>query len=110
MQPIIELNRERIVELCIEHHIKNLYAFGSVVNGEFTMESDVDLLYEMDYTGFDLENMDGPYDPFIVYFDLKEKLENLFGKRVDLIPNQNFRNKYFRESVEKTKTPIYVSA
>lgn len=111
MQQLIELNKEAIKKLCVEHHIKKLYAFGSVVTDNFTPESDVDLLYEMDYAGFDFNNIDqNPYDPFLVYFDLKEKLEALLSKKVDLIPNQVFKNHYFNEAVTRTKTPIYVSA
>ncbi len=111
MQPIIEKNIEKIKQLCIEHHIKTLYAFGSAVSGEFTTNSDIDLLYEMDYTGFDFIDLSkNPYDPFLVYFDMKEKLENLFGKKVDLIPNQHFKNKYLQDSIGKTKTPLYVDA
>ena len=111
MQQILEINKEAIKKLCAEHHIKKLYAFGSVVTDKFTADSDVDLLYEMDYSGFDFNNIDqNPYDAFLVHFDLKEKLEALLSKKVDLIPNQEFKNQYFNEAVAKTKTPIYVSA
>lgn len=111
MQPVIEKNIETIKKLCKEHHVKNLYAFGSAVSGDFTENSDIDLIYEMDYDGFDFEKFDkNPYDPFLSYFDLKEKLEHLFGKKVDLIPNQDFRNKYLKASIEKNKTLLYVRA
>lgn len=108
MQPIIVNNIDSIKRLCREHFIKNLYAFGSAVDGDFTNDSDIDLLYEMNYTGFDFNDLKNiPYDPFLVFFDLKEKLEKLFNKKIDLIPNENFKNKYFLKEVEKTKTLIY---
>ncbi len=108
MQPILKNNLEYIKILCKEHNIKELYAFGSAVDGNFTNESDIDLLYEMDYSGFDFKDLKNiPYDPFLVFFDLKEKLEKLFNKKVDLIPNQNFKNKYFLNELEKTKTLLY---
>jgi uncharacterized protein len=108
MQPILEKNIENIKDLCKAHYIKKLYAFGSAVSGDFTPESDIDLLYEMDYSGFDFDNIkENTYDPFLIYFDLKEKLETLFNKKVDLIPNQEFKNKYFVKEMEKTKTLIY---
>lgn len=108
MQPILKNNIEKIKRLCKEHYIKNLYAFGSAIEGDFTNDSDIDLLYEMDYSGFDFKNLKNiPYDPFLVYFDLKEKLEMLFNKKVDLIPNENFKNKYFLNELQKTKTLIY---
>ncbi len=108
MQPIIVNNIDSIKRLCREHFIKNLYAFGSAVDGDFTNDSDIDLLYEMNYTGFDFNDLENiPYDPFLVFFDLKEKLEKLFNKKIDLIPNENFKNKYFLKEVEKTKTLIH---
>ena len=108
MQPILEKNIDNIKELCKQHYIKKMYAFGSAVSGDFNTESDIDLLYEMDYTGFDFSNLENiPYDPSVVYFDLKGKLESLFNKKVDLIPNQEFKNKYFVKEMEKTKTLIY---
>jgi uncharacterized protein len=108
MQPILEKNIETIRALCKTHYVKKMYAFGSAVSGDFTPESDIDLLYEMDYAGFDFNNLEHiPYDPSVAYFDLKEKLEKLFNKKVDLIPNQEFKNKYFLKEMEKTKTLIY---
>lgn len=111
MQPIIEKNIETIKMLCREHHIKSLYAFGSAVSGDFTSQSDIDLLYVPDYSGFDNKNpSDNPYDPFLVYFELKEKLETLLGRPVDLIHDRKFKNKYLNDSISCTKTPLYVNA
>ena len=108
MEAIIENNRQRIAELCRQYHVKTLYVFGSVVNGDFTDESDVDLLYEFDYTGFDFnDTKNAPYNPFLVFFDLKDALEELFKRKVDLIPYQDFKNIYFKREVEKTKQLLY---
>lgn len=106
----MENNRQQIMALCRQHHVKTLYAFGSAVTGEFTPESDVDLLYEFDYTGFDFNNLKtAPYNPFLVFFDLKGELEKLFNRKVDLIPYQDFKNEYFKAEVEKTKQLIYAA-
>lgn len=111
MQAVIEKNIETIKMLCKEHHIKSLYVFGSAVQGDFTAQSDIDLLYVPDYTGFDNRKpLDNPYDPFLVYFDLKEQLEKLLGRQVDLIHDRKFKNKYLNESIGCTKTPLYVDA
>ena len=108
MQTILKNNIENVKQLCKEHYIKEMYAFGSAVDGDFTQESDIDFLYEMDYSGFDFKNLKHiPFDPFLVYFDFKEKLEKLFNKKVDLIPNGDFKNKYFLNELQKTKTLIY---
>lgn len=110
MDAIIENNKQKIAALCKQHHVKKLYAFGSAVTGGFNDASDVDLLYEFDYTGFDFSNLKNiPYDPFLVFFELKELLEDLFQRKVDLIPYQDFKNKYFKDEVEKTKQLIYAA-
>jgi len=108
MNQLIENNIQQIRALCSRHHVKTLYAFGCVVTGDFTEASDVDLLYEFDYTGFDFNDTKNlPYDPFIEFFDLKDLLEKLFKRKVDLIPYQDFKNTYFKREVEKTKQLIY---
>ncbi len=110
MEAILENNKRQIAELCKQYHVKTLYAFGSAVTGPFTDESDVDLLYEFDYTGFDFDDIKSiPYDPFLVFFDLKDTLEGLFKRRVDLIPYQDFKNEYFKKEVENTKQLIYAA-
>ena len=61
--------------------------------------SDVDVLVVFDSN----ENI----DLFDIYFELKEQLEKVFGRQVDLVVDKPFRNSVFRESVEKTRTVIY---
>ena len=41
---LIELNMDRIIELCKKYKVKYLYAFGSILTNRFNDESDVDLL------------------------------------------------------------------
>lgn len=110
MNTILKKNIAAIKELCENHHIKNLYAFGSVTDHTFSNESDIDLLYEFDYGNFNI-NTDAisliPFDPFLEFNLLKEKLEALFDRKVDLIPLQKFRNPIFQEKVEQTKTLVY---
>ncbi len=90
------------------HHIHKLYLFGSAASGDLNEMSDVDFLYEMDYSGFNFdEPATYPFDPFLEFFELKDKLELLFDRKVDLISNQNFRNKYFEEAVNKSQVLLF---
>jgi predicted nucleotidyltransferase len=43
------------------------------------------------------------------YFGLRESLEDLYGRPVDLVVDSAIRNPYFRESVERTKTLLYAA-
>ena len=48
-----------------------------------------------------------PEDRGQLYWDLLDALEQLFGRKVDLLTDRAFDNPYFQEEVEKTKTLIY---
>jgi uncharacterized protein len=71
----IEALGTRLGELCRKYGIAELAVFGSVARGDAGPDSDVDLLY-VRAPGNDLG---------MTYFDLKEDLERLFGRRVDLV-------------------------
>jgi len=99
MQKLLMDNMDKIKELCLIHHVKNLYAFGSVCTEKFNEKSDIDLIITfkpMDYA-----------DYADTYFELAEKFENLFNRPVDLLTDKALKNPYFNESANKTKTHIY---
>jgi len=41
------------------------------------------------------------------YFDLKFELEDLLGRKIDLVEGKSLKNKYFINEVETTKLKIY---
>lgn len=41
------------------------------------------------------------------YFDFKEALEKVFGRKVDLVVENGLKNKYFIANVNRTKQMIY---
>lgn len=98
---LIELNMQRILELCRLYKVKTLSVFGSILTDRFNDDSDVDLLVDfepVDYNKFDYVSN---------YFDLKDALENLFKRKVDLIEEKGLRNKYLIANVNRTKRLIY---
>lgn len=98
---LIELNLQRIVDLCRKHKVKTLAVFGSILTERFNDESDVDLLVDFepqDFIEFDyVEN----------YFSLKYAFEKLFNRQVDLIEDGNQLNPIFKKMVDKRKKVIY---
>ena len=46
MVPHIEIDRERLEELCRAYGVRRLAFFGSVVRDDFRADSDVDILVE----------------------------------------------------------------
>lgn len=91
----------QIAELCKAHHIKRLYAFGSVCREDFTEQSDVDLLYSFDYDALPIE------DAADHYFDAIEGFKRLLGRSIDLVSEPALQNPYLRASIELDKILLY---
>ena len=95
------IDKEEIKRLCNRCNVKKLSFFGSVTDNSFSEDSDVDVLVNF--------NKGKEYDLFSLYFDLKEGLEELFKRPVDLVVDKDFSNPYFKEEVEKSREKIYES-
>ncbi len=66
---LIELNLQRIIELCRRHKVKTLAVFGSILTDRFNDNSDIDLL--VDFEPIDHEKFDYVGN----YFDFRDALE-----------------------------------
>lgn len=98
---LIELNLQRIFDLCRQHRVKTLAVFGSILTDRFNDNSDVDLLVDFEPIEHD------KFDYVDNYFGLRDALEHLFKRKVDLIEEKGLRNKYFIANVNRTKQLIY---
>lgn len=96
---ISKINIEKINKLCIQYKVKFLAAFGSVTRDDFNANSDIDFVVDF------LEN-----DPILysnLYFELKEKLEKLLKKQIDLVENRAIKNPFFKKELDQTKIILY---
>lgn len=76
--------------------------FGSAASGAFDIaSSDVDIL-------IDFETVHD-FDHFGSYFALKEGLERIFDRPVDLVVSGSIRNPYFRQQVMDSKETLYTA-
>ncbi len=102
MQPLIEAKRTEVSALCRRYGVRKLELFGSATTGAFDPQtSDLDFLVDLD--------PDGDESLFHRYFGLKEDLETLFGRKVDLVMVGALENPYFIESVNKTRQTVYAA-
>jgi predicted nucleotidyltransferase len=102
MIELIEQHRGELVELCRKFHVKTLELFGSAADGTFDpVRSDLDFLLEF------LPAAAGR--PFHGYFDLKEELEGLFARKVDLVMPSAIRNPYFLKAVNQQRQVLYAA-
>jgi len=90
---------DKIKALCAKHKVNKLFVFGSVLKDTFTNESDIDFV--VDFEKLDLS------DYADNYFDLKDQLESIFNRPVDLLEEKGIRNPYFRKQIENEKHLIY---
>ena len=100
MNPIVSDRMEDLARLCEERRVARLDVFGSAVTGEFDPEtSDLDFLV----------TFRDPADEGELHkrFDLAHALEDLFGRKVDVVPERSITNPYFRANVEDTREPVY---
>lgn len=95
----IEKFKSDIDRVCRQLAVKRLGLFGSALTDDFSPDSDIDVLVIFD--------TDEGVDLFAEYFELKERLEEIFKRQVDLVVDKHFRNPLFREIVDRTRTVIY---
>ncbi|HWE90950.1 MAG TPA: nucleotidyltransferase domain-containing protein [Pseudonocardiaceae bacterium] len=102
MHDLVEAKRHEIEELCRALAVRRLDVFGSAVSGSFDLESsDVDVLVEF---------AAGPdFDYFGAYFGLKEGLERILDRPVDVVSVTAIRNPYFRQEVMETRELLYAA-
>jgi predicted nucleotidyltransferase len=103
MHPLIEKNREAIVALCQKHGVKELFVFGSVVRDDFGPESDID--FQVKYP-----DRKSATDQFDIYISLKNELEALLHRNVDLVELDTIQNKYLRFFINQEKKALYAEA
>jgi predicted nucleotidyltransferase len=101
MLELIEAQRAQIGELCRRFHVSRMDVFGSAARGvDFDpVRSDVDLLVTYE--------PDAPRPTLEEYFALREQLEALFGRSVDLVMAGAVRNPYIRADIERAKELVY---
>jgi hypothetical protein len=102
MHPLIEAHHAALDGLCRRYHVRRLELFGSAASGVFRPESsDIDFLVE-----FDPDFSERAFDD---YFGLHEELEQLFGRKVDLVCTSALRNPFFIEDVNKSRRLLYAA-
>ena len=102
MHPMVAEQKDAVATICRRFRVKRLDVFGSAARTDFDpSSSDVDLLVQ-----FERETDRGALDSFI---GLKEALEDLFGRPVDLVEATAVRNPYLRADIERSRELLYAA-
>jgi predicted nucleotidyltransferase len=96
----VEPFRPEVAKLCRQLNVSRLDLFGSAACEGFTSESDIDVLVEFDRDGGGL---------FDRYFTLKERLEELFGRPVDVVIEKSIKNPYLKANIEHSRRNLYAA-
>jgi predicted nucleotidyltransferase len=96
---ISDKNMEQIKEICKKYKVKNFFVFGSVLTDSFSPNSDIDFIV-------DFEEKD-PIKYTDLYFKLKDKLEKILNRQIDLIEERAIKNSFFRNEINQSKVLIY---
>jgi predicted nucleotidyltransferase len=99
---LIESRKAELAALCRQFGVRRLDVFGSAATGDFApARSDLDFLVEF--------GEGGPARALDAYFGLKEALEELFGRPVDLVIPGAVRNPYVRAEMERSRRLVYAA-
>ena len=97
--PQLQELREKILPLLLPYGVKRVALFGSVVRGEDTPESDIDILIEL--------KEPGKRPPLgLKWFGLEADLSRLLNREVELVSARAL-SPYIRPYVEKEMVVIY---
>lgn len=102
MIKLIEEKLNDIISLCKKHHVKSISLFGSAAKGTMHDNSDIDFLVQFSN---DIDVLDYADN----YFLFLEKLENLIGKKIDLVSKKSLRNPILIDEIDSSKVDLYAA-
>ncbi len=94
----LDVDAEKLHEICARYGIARLYVFGSFARGEAAADSDIDILYDLApeaRLGWDIEQF-------------ADELSALFGRPVDLVSRRAL-HKRLRDRVLAEARPLYAA-
>jgi len=94
IEHVIREKRQQILQIARQHGAENLRLFGSLVHGDVSESSDVDLLVEVTHDP-------SPWFPAGLAADLEE----LLGRRVHIITERAL-HPYIRDRVTQEAVPL----
>jgi hypothetical protein len=104
MLDLVEQHRSEIELLCRKYRINRLELFGSAARGDFDFDkSDLDFFVEFEDLGWK-----GSSER---YFGLLHGLEDLFGRKIDLVERKAITNPFFLQVADASRrSTVYAAA
>lgn len=92
---------EALPEFCQRWKISEFSIFGSALRDDFGPESDVDVLIDFE---------EGVLHGIDEWIAMRDELEAMFGRKVDLVSRSSLRNPFRREAILKSRKVVYRGA
>jgi len=101
MYPEIQNKLNDLIQICKKYGVLKLELFGSAAKDSNSDSSDLDFLILLE------QRPPGEYAD--AYFAVKDALEDLLKKPVDLVELKTIRNPYFLQAIEKERIILYAA-
>src|SRR3954470_7146261 len=96
----VRLPFDALDAFCRKWQVRELALFGSVLREDFSPESDVDVLVTFD--------REAPWSLWDV-ITMREELEQMLGRKVDLVEKDAIRNPFRRREILRTHQVIHAA-
>ena len=94
------LSYDEIVRLCKKYGINELSIFGSSIRGDFSRDSDIDILVSF--------NKDSEITLFDI-MDMEREFSNLLKREVDIVEKESLKNPIRKSKILSTREIIYAA-
>jgi predicted nucleotidyltransferase len=101
MHALIRQRKKKIEAFCRAWNVKELQVFGSVTTEHFRPDSDIDIIVDF---------LPGSHHTLLQLARMEEELEQIFGRRIDLLTRQaveQSRNYIRKESILASMEKVY---
>lgn len=102
MIKLIEDKIPDLIALCKTHRVESFAIFGSAAKDAMHEDSDLDFLVQFSDEIDVLDYADK-------YFEFLKQLENLTGKKVDLVSKKSLKNPILIDEIERSKVELYAA-
>jgi predicted nucleotidyltransferase len=96
----LNVSLEALRDLCNRFGIRELSVFGSILRDDFHPDSDVDVLIDLQ------PDQSMSIERFLA---IRDELESLFRRPVDLVEKQLLSNPYRRGEILRTREVLYAA-
>ena len=100
MAPRIAIPPDHLADFCRRWKLAEFSLFGSVLRDDFRPDSDVDVLIQL---------LPGEMMSIEKFMDMRDELNAMFGREVDLVEKPLLRNRFRRDEILRTRQVLHAA-